>query len=56
MLILNLWGMGFPAVVDFFWGQEFLLKSILERCDWAYNFFFVKIFLNSSDLGAADFN
>ena len=47
LLILDLWGMDFSAVVDFIRSQEYLLKSILERYDWAYNFF--EIFLNPSD-------
>ena len=41
----SFWGMSFPVVVVFVRGKEFLLKSILERCDWADNFFFWEIFL-----------
>ena len=32
MLILDLWGIGFHAVVVFGLGKEFLLKSILGCC------------------------
>ena len=32
MLILDLWGMGFYAVVFFGLGKDFLFKSILGRC------------------------
>ena len=33
MLILDLWGIGFHAVVVFGLGKEFSFKSILGRCD-----------------------
>ena len=32
MLILDLWGIGFHAVVVFGLGKDFLFKSILGRC------------------------
>ena len=37
MLILDLWGIGFHAVVVFGLGKDFLFKTILGRCDWNWN-------------------
>ena len=34
MLILDLWGISFHAVVVFGLGKNLLFKSILGRCDW----------------------
>ena len=39
MLILDLWGISFHAVVVFGLGKNFLFKSILGRCDAGDNFF-----------------
>ena len=37
MLILDLWGIGFHAVIVFGLGQNLLFKSILGRCDQTKN-------------------
>ena len=36
MLILDLWGIGFHAVVVFGMGKDFLFKSVLGHCDTKY--------------------
>ena len=35
--MLDLWGIGFHAVVVFGPGKDYLFKTILGRCDWNWN-------------------
>ena len=43
LLILDLWGMSFHALVVFGSGKNLLFKSILAHCDTSINFQFQKL-------------